>query len=51
MGTTVFDTVIRETVRVREAQAARENLMFYAPDSTAAQDYTEFAQELVRKIG
>ena len=51
MGTTVFDTMIRETVRVREAQAARENLMFYAPDSTAARDYTEFAKELVRKIG
>ena len=51
MGTTVFDTMIRETVRVREAQGARENLMHYAPDSTAAQDYMEFTKELIRKIG
>lgn len=44
-----LQTVVRETVRVREAQGARETLISWAPDCNAAQDYMALAAELRAK--
>ena len=46
MGTKLFDTVIRECVKTREAQEHRMNLIDYAPKCTTCQDYLEFTKEL-----
>ena len=35
----VFDTVIRENVRIRECPASGQSIMHFAPDSHAACDY------------
>lgn len=51
LGTKVFDSKIRESIAVREAQAARLVLFEYAPSSTTAQDYTAFTDEFVRTEG
>ncbi len=42
----VFKTVIRENVRIRECPAAGESILSYAPESSAAEDYTALAKEL-----
>lgn len=49
LGTTVLEVAIRETVRVREAQAAREPLMEWDNTCTAAQDYQMLYVELKSK--
>ena len=49
LGTAVLETAIRETVRVREAQAARQPLMEWNDTCTAAQDYRALYDELKRK--
>lgn len=49
LGTTVFDTCIRDTVKVTEAQVKRMLLHEYAPDCTASQDYAAFIDELENK--
>lgn len=46
LGTTVFETKIRQTTKVTEAQGARMLLQEYAPKSTAAMDYMSFVEEL-----
>lgn len=46
MGTTVFDTFIRETVAVEQAQAMQQSLFEFAPGSTAARDYKELFDEM-----
>ncbi len=46
MGTKVFRTSIRESVKARTAQAQRRNLIETAPYSTTALDYKRFANEL-----
>jgi len=43
----VFDTVIRENVRVRECPASGESIFSFAPDSHAAEDYMALAQEVL----
>lgn len=48
LDTKVFETKIRSTIRVSEAQGARMLLQEYAPKSTAAIDYMEFIDELQR---
>ena len=45
----MLETAIRETVRVREAQAARQPLMEWNDTCTAAQDYRALYDELKRK--
>lgn len=47
MDTKVFKTKIRESVKTREAQAKRMNLIDYAPSSTTAIDYKHFIRELL----
>lgn len=46
MGTRIFNTAIRECVKVKEAQARKQTLISYAPKCTAAEDYYGLADEL-----
>ena len=43
----VFDTVIRENVRMRECPASGKSIMAYATDSHAAEDYRALAREMM----
>lgn len=51
LQTSLFDTVIRENVSIKEAQAMKRDILDYAPKSNAATDYTDFTKELLGKIG
>lgn len=51
MDTSVFDTFIRESVVVREAQTVREPLISYSSKSNPNKDYIAFTQEVLKKIG
>lgn len=46
MGTKVFDTYIRESVSVEQAQALRQSLFEYAPKSNPALDYAALFAEM-----
>ena len=46
MNTKIFDTFIRECIKVKEAQAQKRTLIEYAPNCTAADDYNRLADEL-----
>ena len=48
MNTKLFSTTIRESVKVKEAQALRCSLINYAPEATTAQDYKNFVDELLK---
>ncbi|MCL2700076.1 MAG: AAA family ATPase [Phycisphaerae bacterium] len=43
----VFNTVIRENVRMRECPASGQSILTFAPDSSAAADYRALAAELL----
>lgn len=47
LGDRAFDTFIRETVAVREAESARVPPPLYAPDATASTDYESLTDELL----
>ena len=47
LHTKLFNSVIREAVAVREAQALLNNIFDYAPKSAVAQDYENFINELL----
>lgn len=49
MGTQLFSTYVRESVVTKEAQTNRTTLYDHAPNSTTAQDYTEFLDELAER--
>jgi chromosome partitioning protein len=49
-GPTMFDTVIRKTVRFAEAPVAGEPILTYAPTSTGATAYRELAQEVIQRV-
>jgi len=49
MGTFVYDTLIREAVSLKEAQASQQNIFKYAPKSNAAQDYLAFIDEFIAR--
>ena len=51
MNTSVFDTCIRESVVVREAQTVREPLISYASKSNPNKDYITFTKEVLKRIG
>jgi chromosome partitioning protein len=51
METRLFETAIRESTKAKEAQAVRSTLIRYAPESTTAQDYIHFADELLKEEG
>jgi len=48
MGTKVYNTKIRESVKCQEAQALNLRLSEYAPNSTTAEDYGAFVKELIK---
>jgi chromosome partitioning protein len=50
MGTKVFNSTIRESTRLKEAQALRKTLIDYAPGSTTATDYIFFVDELLKEV-
>lgn len=47
VGERVFETVIRENVRVAEAPSFARSVIAYAPSSNGAHDYTALAREFV----
>lgn len=47
MNTKIFDTSVRECIKVKEAQAQKQTLISYAPKCTAAEDYNRLADELI----
>jgi chromosome partitioning protein len=51
MGTKVYNSFIRESVSVREAQAQRMNIFDYAPESNPAKDYNNFISEYLGEGG
>lgn len=51
MQTKLFATTIRASTKAQEAQAQRTTLIKYAPNSTTAQDYNNFVDELIKEIG
>lgn len=48
-GDKVFETVIRENVRLAEAPSHGQSIFEYAPDSHGAEDYGSLAAELLRR--
>jgi chromosome partitioning protein len=46
--TKLFKSAIRECNAVKGAQAKRQSIFGYAPDCTAAQDYADFVNELLK---
>lgn len=50
MNTSIFNTTIRESVAVREAQMVRKPLIDYAPNNNATIDYKGFTTELIQRI-
>lgn len=51
IGTIVFDTTIRNSVKVAESEDARLPLVRYSPSCPAAKDYEDFTDELLSVIG
>ena len=50
METKVLGITIRESIRAKEAQALRQALIDYAPESTTANDYAAFVEELLKGV-
>lgn len=50
LGIKLFDTRIRASARAAETVEAGMDIMRYAPSSTTAQDYVQFADEFVARI-
>lgn len=51
MQTKIFDTAIRESVSIKEAQAFKTSVLYHAPKSKPCIDYTNFTKELLKEIG
>jgi len=49
MGTFLYDTVIREAVALKEAQAHQVPIFKYAPKSNPASDYMAFTEEFLER--
>ena len=49
IGTKVFRTTIRSSIKMSEAQTLKENLFKYAPLSTVAEDYKNFITEYLKE--
>lgn len=49
IGTTLFNTKIREGIAVKESQISQQSLFSYAQKSNPALDYMDFISELERK--
>lgn len=51
LGTTLFNTTIREGVAVKEAQIKQDNLFTYAPKANVTKDYSAFIDEFLNMEG
>lgn len=51
LGTGVFNTIIREGVAIKEAQASQQSIFDYAPKSKPAKDYNNFITEYLERSG
>lgn len=51
LETRLFNTTIRESVAIREAQAQQVNMFEYAPNNNAIKDYKAFVKELLESEG
>lgn len=51
IGTTLFDTKIRECTAIKVAQANNKNIFDYDKKSTASVDYMSFGKELEARLG
>ena len=51
LGTTVFQSRIRQAVAVNECQIARTDLFEYAPKAAITEDYRQFLDEFLNRIG
>lgn len=51
LGTFAYDTVIREGIAVKEAQANQQSIFAYAPKSKAVADYMAFVSEYLERGG
>lgn len=49
LGTRLFDTRIRESITVKEAQISQQSLFEYAPRAQVTEDYRQFIEELLRQ--
>jgi len=49
METQVFKTAIREGIAMKEAQANKQDIFSYAPESKPAADYRSFVDELLKQ--
>ena len=45
LNTKVYHTFIRESISIREAQAKKEDIFIYSPESNAQNDYKQFLDE------
>lgn len=50
IGTKIFNTTIRESVKMKEAILLRKTLMEHASGSTVAVDYNNFVDELLEEV-
>lgn len=50
LQTSVFNTTIRESVAIREAQITQQNPFIYAPKAKAIIDYNAFINELLERV-
>lgn len=46
----IFDTTIRRNIRLAEAPSFGESIFEYAPHSNGAQDYRNFAEEILTRV-
>jgi chromosome partitioning protein len=49
IGTFLYEVVIREAIAVKEAQASRQSIYDYAPNSNPAIDYQSFTAEFIER--
>ena len=49
LNTEIFDTTIRSSVAITEAQTSQQEIFSYAPNNTAVQDYKDFVKELLAR--
>lgn len=50
MNTSVYQTKIRETVKVKEAQSLKQPIIDIAPNCTAVKDYFSFAEDFISTL-
>ena len=49
-GDKVMETIIHENIRLAEAPSFQKSILEYAPNSKAARDYRDLAEEVIKKI-